>query len=58
MPVFVEHSVLALARAYINGGRRGFLLGIAPQVLTDVLAARAVHCALGGPDAGRHDGAA
>ena len=46
LPVWVEHSVLALPRIYINGGRRGFLVGLAPQVLVDVLAARPVHCAL------------
>jgi prolyl-tRNA editing enzyme YbaK/EbsC (Cys-tRNA(Pro) deacylase) len=31
---------------YINGGRRGFLVGIAPQVLVEVLKAKPVHCAL------------
>ena len=46
MPVYVEASVLALPRICINGGRRGYLVGLAPQVLVDVLAARAVHCAL------------
>lgn len=46
MPVFVERSVLELARIYINGGRRGYLVGIAPQVLSDVLQARPVDCAL------------
>jgi prolyl-tRNA editing enzyme YbaK/EbsC (Cys-tRNA(Pro) deacylase) len=46
MPVFVEASVLALPRIYINGGRRGFLVGIAPAVLTETLGARAVGCAL------------
>ena len=51
LPVWVEHSVLTLPRIYINGGRRGFLVGLAPQVLVDVLQARAVHCALGGPGA-------
>lgn len=45
MPVYVEASVLELARIRINGGRRGYLVGIAPQVLTDVLGARPVHCA-------------
>jgi len=49
LPVWVEHSVLALPCLYINGGRRGFLVGLAPQVLVDVLGARAVHCALGPP---------
>jgi Cys-tRNA(Pro) deacylase len=38
MPVYLERSVLDLARIYINGGRRGFLLGMEPRVLTQVLA--------------------
>jgi Cys-tRNA(Pro) deacylase len=45
LPVFVERSILALPLIYINGGRRGFLVAIAPQVLTEVLQARAVDCA-------------
>ena len=51
MPVYVEESVLALERIYINGGRRGSLVGIAPALLTTVLQARPVHCALSDPDA-------
>ena len=50
LPVWVQHSVLALPRIYINGGRRGFLVGLAPQALAHVLGARAVHCALSAPD--------
>lgn len=46
MPVYVEASVMALPRICINGGRRGFLVGIAPTVLTDLLAAVPVNCAL------------
>jgi Cys-tRNA(Pro) deacylase len=46
MPVYVEQTVLELPRLYINGGRRGYLVGIAPQVLIDLLKATAVHCAL------------
>jgi Cys-tRNA(Pro) deacylase len=46
MPVVVEEGVLALDRIVINGGRRGYLVGIAPSVLVDVLGARSVHCAL------------
>lgn len=46
MPVYVEASVLALPRVCINGGRRGYLVGIAPGVLVEMLAARPVHCAL------------
>jgi Cys-tRNA(Pro) deacylase len=44
--VFVEASVLELPRIFINGGRRGYLVGIAPEVLRDDLGARAVRCAL------------
>ena len=46
MPVYVEQSVLALERVLINGGRRGYLVGIAPAVLTETLGARPVNCAL------------
>ena len=46
MPVYVEESILALPRIAINGGRRGYLVGIDPQVCTNVLGARPVQCAL------------
>jgi prolyl-tRNA editing enzyme YbaK/EbsC (Cys-tRNA(Pro) deacylase) len=46
MPVYVETSVLALPRLLINGGRRGYLLGMAPAVLLDLLQAQAVDCAI------------
>jgi Cys-tRNA(Pro) deacylase len=46
MPVYVEETVLALPRICINGGRRGYLVGIAPAVLTSVLAAKPVRCAI------------
>jgi Cys-tRNA(Pro) deacylase len=46
MRVFVEASVLALPRILVNGGRRGYLVGVAPAVLTGVLDAKPVHCAL------------
>ena len=46
MPVYVEESILALPRIYINGGRRGFLVSLAPQVLMDLLKAKPVQCAL------------
>ena len=49
MPIFVEASVLDLPRICINGGRRGFLVGLVPQVLVSPLGARLVHCALAGP---------
>ena len=37
MPVYLERSVLALPRIYINGGRRGYLLGMDPAELVRVL---------------------
>lgn len=46
MPVYVEAGVLALPRILINGGRRGYLVGLAPAVLRDVLGAQPVQCAL------------
>jgi Cys-tRNA(Pro) deacylase len=48
MPVYVEESVLALPRVCINGGRRGFLVGIDPAVLTGPLGAKPVSCAIEG----------
>lgn len=46
LPVYVEESILQLDKIYINGGRRGYLVGLAPQVLLALLAARPVQCAL------------
>jgi Cys-tRNA(Pro) deacylase len=46
MPVFIEETVLALPRICINGGRRGYLVGIDPQVCVRLLGAQPVNCAL------------
>jgi len=46
MPVYIERSILALPRICINGGRRGYLVGIDPAVCVTLLDARAVDCAL------------
>ena len=46
MSIYVEATALALPRVCINGGRRGYLVGIAPQVLVELLGARPVNCAL------------
>lgn len=46
MPVWVEATVLDLPRICINGGRRGFLVGLQAEVLSRVLGARPVSCAL------------
>lgn len=43
LPVFVEGSVLALPRVYVNGGRRGLLVAVEPGVFLTVLSAREVH---------------
>jgi Cys-tRNA(Pro) deacylase len=46
MPVFIEESILALPKTAINGGRRGYLVGIDPQVCVQLLGAKPVTCAL------------
>lgn len=45
LQIFVERSVLSLPLIYINGGRRGYLVGIDPRVLADLLKAQPVDCA-------------
>ena len=46
MPVYIEETILELPRIAINGGRRGYLVQLAPKVCTDLLNAQPVHCAL------------
>jgi Cys-tRNA(Pro) deacylase len=46
MPIYVERSILALPRIYINGGSRGFLVGIDPAELLRVLGATPVEVAI------------
>lgn len=46
LPVFVERSILDLDRIYINGGRRGLLVALAPGELTRVLGAIPVDAAI------------
>ncbi|MGI4855491.1 MAG: aminoacyl-tRNA deacylase [Janthinobacterium lividum] len=48
MPIYVESGILALPLIHINGGRRGFLVSLAPHVLVDVLGAKPVECAMAG----------
>jgi len=45
VPVYVEETILALPRVLINGGRRGYLVGIDPAVLVRERGAKPVHCA-------------
>lgn len=42
MPVYVEGTILELPSIYINGGRRGFIVGLEPRELVRVLAPRPV----------------
>ena len=46
MPVYIESSILELPKIAINGGRRGYLVGIDPQVCVSLLGATPVQCAL------------
>lgn len=46
MPVYIEETILALPRICINGGRRGYLVGLDPQVCVKLLGAKPVQCAL------------
>ncbi|MFN5096658.1 MAG: aminoacyl-tRNA deacylase [Limnohabitans sp.] len=46
MPVYIEETILTLPRICINGGRRGYLVGIDPQVCVQLLDAKPVNCAL------------
>lgn len=46
MPLYVERSILDLPHIFINGGRRGLQLELAPQVLLDLLQAQPVDAAL------------
>ena len=46
MPVFIEATILELPKILINGGRRGYLVGIDPQACVLLLTARLVRCAL------------
>ena len=43
--VYVERSILELDKVYVNGGRRGFLVSLAPQVFADLLDATPVDVA-------------
>jgi Cys-tRNA(Pro) deacylase len=47
LPVYAERTIFELPAIYINGGKRGFLVSIDPQVLRDVLKAEEVEVAIG-----------
>ena len=45
MPVYVEASILELPKMHINGGRRGYLVGLEPRAALALVDARPVRCA-------------
>ena len=46
MPVWVEKTLLDYVVIYLNGGRRGYLISLAPAAVMTLLDARTVHAAL------------
>ena len=46
IPVFMERTILDLPVVYINGGRRGFLVGLHPHDIAKILQAHMVSAAL------------
>jgi Cys-tRNA(Pro) deacylase len=42
MPIYVERTILDLPKVYVNGGQRGFLVGLDPKEFVRVLAAEPV----------------
>lgn len=46
MPVYAESSVFELEKIYINGGKRGFLVAIAPRDLEKILEIKKVEVAV------------
>jgi Cys-tRNA(Pro) deacylase len=54
MPVYMEKSILELPRIYINGGKRGYLVGLAPgdvvRVVSPVLVKVGISEGLGARD--------
>ena len=46
MPVFMEQSILEIDKIFINGGKRGFLVGMAPQDVVRLVKPQLVNAAL------------
>ena len=46
LPIYAEKSILDLPLIYINGGRRGYLVGVHPHDLLRVLNPKIVECGL------------
>lgn len=45
MPVYVETSIMDLDEIYLNGGRRGLLLGIDPAILPNLIPIKLINAA-------------
>ncbi|MBN1828995.1 MAG: Cys-tRNA(Pro) deacylase [Deltaproteobacteria bacterium] len=48
LPVYIEETILGLPSIYINGGKKGLLVEIKPQALTDILKPTVVNVAVAG----------
>jgi Cys-tRNA(Pro) deacylase len=46
MPVYLEETILDLPRIYLNGGKRGFLVGLDPADVVRILKPTPVHVAI------------
>ena len=46
LPIYVERTIFALPKIYINGGKRGFLVEIEPNILRELLSAKEVEVAI------------
>ncbi|MGE5470396.1 MAG: Cys-tRNA(Pro) deacylase [Bacteroidota bacterium] len=46
MPVYIEKTILDLALVYINGGRRGYLVGVHPHDIVRCVQPKTVEAAL------------
>jgi Cys-tRNA(Pro) deacylase len=46
LPIHLERSIAELDRIYVNGGRRGFLIALAPADLVRALSPTLVDCAI------------
>lgn len=46
LPVYIQKSILDLPLVYINGGKRGYLVGVHPHDILRVLAPTVVDCAI------------
>ena len=46
MPIYMERSILAIEKILINGGKRGFLVGLNPQEVVRLVSPKLVDAAL------------